>query len=205
MIANPRVPFFDELAERWDGFEDLEVLEQKLAAGLEALGVGPDEVVLDVGCGTGNLVQALLRKLSAKGRVVAVDISARMLEVAGSKVRDERVSWHLEDARQLPLADGSCDRIFCYSVWPHFEDRLSIAKELRRILVAGGSLHVWHLLSREAINEIHAKVDEAVRHDVLAPVEETAALLEAAGFEIAVAKESDEDYLVTAVKQREGA
>jgi len=46
------------------------------------MGVNPDETVLDVGCGTGNLTGALLARLSATGRVIAVDISPRMIEVA---------------------------------------------------------------------------------------------------------------------------
>lgn len=200
MTADPRAVFFDGIAEKWDGWEDLARLSQKLADGLAELGVRPDEKVLDVGCGTGNLTRALLAKLSPAGRVVAVDISPRMVEVARSKISDPRVSWHSEDARRLPLADGAVDRVLCYSVWPHFEDRKAVAAELGRVLRPGGSLHVWHLASRHKINEIHAGAGEAIRRDTLPPVRETADLLAAAGFRIATARESDAGYLVTAVK-----
>ena len=131
MTLNPRTAFFDSIAEKWDGWEDLAVLQRKLAAGLEEFGVGPNEKVVDVGCGTGNLTGALLGRLSAAGEVFAVDISPRMLEVARSKVADPRVSWHAADAVRLPLGDASCDRVFCYSVWPHFADRETVAAELR--------------------------------------------------------------------------
>lgn len=198
MTANPRAVFFDGIAEKWDGWEDLAVLETKLSAGLDALGVRADETVLDVGCGTGNLTRALLTKLSPAGRVLAVDISPRMIEVARRKVSDARVSWHSEDARRLPLGDGSCDRVICYSVWPHFEDRKAVAAELGRVLKPGGSLHVWHLIPRHKINEIHAGAGEAVCRDMLPPVEETAELLATAGFRITTASESEGGYLVTA-------
>jgi ubiquinone/menaquinone biosynthesis C-methylase UbiE len=200
MISNPKVVFFDGIAERWDGWEDLPALERKLAVGLDELGVRADERVLDVGCGTGNLTRALLAKLSPAGRVFAVDISPRMIEVARRKVADPRVSWHAEDARRLSFGDGACDRIICYSVWPHFEERRAVAIELGRVLRPGGSLHVWHLISRQKINEIHAGAGEAIRRDMLPPVEETAALLASAGFRIATASESAGGYLVTAVK-----
>jgi len=203
MTENHRTAFFDTIADKWDGWEDLPALERKLADGLEELGVRADERVVDVGCGTGNLTRALLSRLSQKGQVFAVDISPRMLEVAKQKVSDPRVSWHPTDARRLPIGDAACDRVFCYSVWPHFEDRAAVATELGRVLTPGGSLHVWHLIPRERINEIHAGAGEAVRGDVLPPAAETAELLAAAGFRIVTASESDGRYLVTAVKPKE--
>lgn len=200
MTENHRIAFFDTIADKWDGWEDLSALERKLADGLEELGVCADERVVDVGCGTGNLTRALLGRLSCNGKVIAVDISPRMLEVAKRKVSDPRVTWHPTDARRLPIGDASCDRVFCYSVWPHFEDRAAVATELGRVLTPGGSLHVWHLIPREKINEIHAGAGEAVRGDVLPPATETAELLASAGFRIVTASESNGRYLVTAVK-----
>ena len=200
MGTNPRIAFFDGIADKWDGWEDLGALGRKLAAGIDELGVGSDETVLDVGCGTGNLTNALLGRLSSAGQVEAIDISVRMIEIARGKVADGRVAWHEADARQLPLADGSVDRVICYSVWPHFDDHRAVASELRRVLRVGGYLHIWHLVARERINGIHASAGEAVRNDMLAPAGETARLLADAGFVVSTVVESDERYLVTARK-----
>jgi demethylmenaquinone methyltransferase/2-methoxy-6-polyprenyl-1,4-benzoquinol methylase len=200
MNGNPRAAFFDAIADKWDGWECLTSLRQGFATGFDAMGVNPDETVLDVGCGTGNLTSALLARLSATGRVIAVDISPRMIEVARHKVCDERVAWHTVDASRLPLSAEQCDRVFCFSVWPHFEDPGAAAIEFRRVLKPGGQLHIWHLISRARVNEIHATASAAVNQDRLPPAEETAAMLGRLGFEIASLADTAEHYLVTAIK-----
>lgn len=199
-MNNPRIEYFDSIAERWDSWDDLATLERKLAEGLEELGVGTGETVLDVGCGTGNLTKALLARLSPAGRVLAVDISPHMIEVARAKIGDSRVTWTLADARHLPFGDGTCDRVICYSVWPHFDDPAAVASEFARVLRRSGRVHVWHLLSRHQINTIHASAGEAVRHDILAPADKTAGVFASLGFQITMTAETQERYLVTAVK-----
>jgi len=200
MSLNPRTAFFDGIAEKWDGWEDLPVLDRRLATGLEELGVAAGETVVDIGCGTGNLTRALLARLAPEGRVHAVDISPRMIEVARRKVTDARVVWHAGDARQLPLDDASCDRVICYSVWPHFETREIVAAELVRVLKPGGHLHIWHLSARQRINEIHAGAGEAVRRDILPLATDTAALLAGIGLAVSTVIDTDDRYLVTATK-----
>jgi ubiquinone/menaquinone biosynthesis C-methylase UbiE len=120
---------------------------------------------------------------------VAVDISPRMIAVARRKVADNRVAWHTVDVRRLPLGAASCNRVICYSVWPHFENKQAVSAELARVLVPGGLLHVWHVSSRHRINEIHATAGEAVAHDILPAARETAELLLGAGFRISTCRE----------------
>lgn len=199
MIDDPKAAFFDHIADKWDGWEDLPSLAAKLGAGLDEFGVGPNETVLDVGCGTGNLTLALLARLSPAGRVVAVDIAPRMVEEAGRKTRDPRVDWRVADVRSLPLADVSCDRAICFSVWPHIEDHGAAADELGRVLKPGGCLHVWHLSSREKITQVHASAGGPIQNDYLPPAADTAALLERHGFDVTTVIDDASRYLVTAV------
>lgn len=197
-----KAAFFDGIAEKWDGWEDLPALAAKLAAGIEELGVGPDEKVLDVGCGTGNLTLALLTRLSPAGKVTAVDISPRMIEAARRKTRDRRVEWHVADVRRLPIPDSSCDRAICFSVWPHIGDGEAATAEVGRVLKPGGVLHVWHLSSRAKINEVHTSAGGPVRHDLLPPADETAGLLTRHGFRVTAAIDDEERYLVTAISEK---
>jgi trans-aconitate 2-methyltransferase len=55
------------------------------ASVLERLALRGDETVLDVGCGTGRVTELLLERLPA-GRVVALDASASMLELAAPRL-----------------------------------------------------------------------------------------------------------------------
>jgi ubiquinone/menaquinone biosynthesis C-methylase UbiE len=198
MSVEARKKFFDGIAGKWDGWEDLEAVALRLSRGLDDLGVTADETIVDVGCGTGNLTRALLDKLSHAGRVVAIDISSEMIKRASEKVLDPRVAWHVGDASRTPIDDSAVDRVICFSVWPHLEDPNAAVEEFKRVLRERGTLHVWHLSSRATINEIHASAGEAVAGDVLVPAAEAAKLLERHGFTPYEVIDDDERYLVSA-------
>lgn len=200
MNQSAKAEFFDGIADRWDGWEDLAVLHQRLTGGLAELGVAAGERIMDVGCGTGNLTRALLQRLSADGRVVAVDLSRRMIALAEAKIQDSRVAWHCGDACKLSFPEDSFDRLICCSVWPHFDDHRAATAVFFRLLKPGGWLHIWHLLSRDRVNEIHAGAGEAVKGDHLPAGEETAELLAASGFSVTGVVDDAERYLVTARK-----
>jgi len=202
ITTNPRLEFFDSIAGQWDGWQDLEELTRKLDAVLETLGIDPSATVLDLGCGTGNLTIALLNgRLGPTGRIAAVDISEKMLELARRKVTDTRVAWHCAAADQLPLEDGAIDHVICFSAWPHFHDPLEAVRELRRVLRGGGYLHILHLISRADVNRIHADAHPSVRQDILIPACETADLLTKNRFGIVTMTDDDQCYMITACKQ----
>lgn len=198
---DPRSAFFDRLAREWDGGWDLPALAERLAEGIAGLGVQAEETIVDVGCGTGNLTRALARATGPRGRIVAVDVSAEMLEVAREKVRDARISWHLARADALPMEDGAADRVIFLCVWPHVDRPEATAREAWRVLRRGGSAHVWHLAGRARVNAIHAARGDAVGHDVLAPAAHTAEVFAGCGFELRAVIDADDQYLVTATKR----
>jgi demethylmenaquinone methyltransferase/2-methoxy-6-polyprenyl-1,4-benzoquinol methylase len=198
------IQFFDSIAEKWDSWENLPELHQKFQSGFDEFGVKTGETILDIGCGTGNLSLSLLDSIGKDGRIHALDISPKMIEIARRKISDPRTTWHVGDAASLPLPDGSMDRVFCCSVWPHFNDHSIIVREIRRVLRNHGTVHVWHLISRARINSIHRKAGEqsshSIQEDVLKPAAETAGFLVAQGFTVTAMADDEHRYLVSAYK-----
>lgn len=190
-----KLAFFDDLAGRWDAMEKADILEQ-INSVLSTWSLGPSEQVLDAGCGTGNSTKALLALLGPEGRVHALDPSSEMLTRAREKNPDPRVSWHQAWLERMPLRDGSIDRASCMSMWPHVDDVSAALLELRRVLRPGGRLHIWHLLSRERINAIHAHAGEAVRGDVLPEATVLAAQLQREGWQLELVQDEQRYQLI---------
>ncbi|NLH50945.1 MAG: methyltransferase domain-containing protein [Myxococcales bacterium] len=196
--------YFDEIAPHWDQWTSPETVAARLRSELASWRIEPDERIVDLGCGTGNLTLVLLEILSPAGRVVAVDPAGKMLTVARAKNPDSRVSWAQTDAAHLPLAARSADRVICFSVWPHLDDPAAALVEFHRVLKPGGFLHVWHIDSKETINKVHASAGPAVACDVLLPAVQLAELASAAGFIPVEVVDDDHRYLVSARRQAGG-
>ncbi len=194
------VKYFNSIAPKWDSWEDIESLKVQFDNELKKFGLKPDEHVLDVGCGTGNLTAAILCQLSQAGRITAVDISSRMIEIAQTKVKDPRVRWICDSVEHMATFESVFNRVICYSVWPHLMNHGIVARLFHSILKPSGKLHVWHTKSREAINKTHAEASEAISNHMLTPASQTAALLEQSGFIIEETLDDDSGYLVSARK-----
>jgi len=199
-LVDDRIEFFDSIADQWDEWHDLPLLDEKFHQEFDRFGIHPYETVLDVGCGTGNLTQTLLKRLDSDGLVIAVDISPLMLECALAKISDPRVSWLHNSAEKISVKDQSCDRILCFTAWPHFADREAVVAEFYRLLKPDGCVHVFHFISRAEVNHIHAEAHPSVHTDLLEPVGELASLFERGGFTVLDRIDDDSQYRLTVRK-----
>ena len=77
---------------------------------LDWLAVPRGQRWLDAGCGTGALTAAILRT-AYPARVVGVDTSEGFIATARAQVTDERASFQVGDAQQLPLPDDDVDTV----------------------------------------------------------------------------------------------
>src|SRR2546423_11692846 len=75
---------------------------------VEAVGITPDDEVLDVACGTGN---AALRAAQAGATVVGVDLTPELFDAARTLAADAgvEIEWVQGDAEELPFEDESFD------------------------------------------------------------------------------------------------
>ncbi len=100
-----------------------------------------DHRVLDVGCGTGNLLLALARRhpgVAATG----IDPDERALARARRKLGARPVRLDRGFVEELPYPDGSFDRVLSTLMFHHLEDDAKdrMLAEVRRVLVPGGLL-----------------------------------------------------------------
>jgi len=104
--------------------------------------VRPEARVMDLACGTGDLLIALERQ--AGRQLIGSDFCHPMLEAAGQKLRRaSMLSTLLEaDGLSLPLRDGSLDLITIAFGFRNFSNYLAGLAEMRRVLRKGGALAI---------------------------------------------------------------
>ena len=117
--------------------------------------VGARPRALDCGVGTGALSIALARVLPTPFTLDALDISPRMLERAGRRLRetDLEVTLRQGDVRELPYRDEVFDLAMTAHVLEHLVDPRVALNEMVRVLKPGGLLIVC-LTSRSAFGMI---------------------------------------------------
>jgi SAM-dependent methyltransferase len=120
-----------------------------LTVDYDRLGVGPGDLVLDLGCGFGRHAFEAARRGAS---VVALDAGpdevaqvratlGAMVE-AGELAQDHPVTAVQGDALALPFADGTFDRVIASEVLEHIPDDVAAMRELARVLKPGGAMAV---------------------------------------------------------------
>lgn len=121
------------------------VIPAPLAADLmETAAIQPGEHVVDVACGTGIVSRLAAERVGATGRVVGVDISPGMLEVARSvpAPAGASIEWREANAEALGLPDESFDLVVCQLGLMFVADRSAAVQEMRRVLSPGGRVAI---------------------------------------------------------------
>lgn len=141
MNANPerfdsQAAIFEERA----GLSD-DVAQKIAASVVEIAGAGPDDLVFEIGAGTGEIGLHLLPLT----RYVGIDRSDGMLDIFRSRLESEdeaRVRLvHTDADQEWPAEDGSVAAVFGSRV-VHLLDQDHLSRELERVLRPGGSFLV---------------------------------------------------------------
>ena len=90
------------------------------------------DALLDVGCGTGNVLALLPNKKSLSG----IDLSDEMIKVAQKRLPN--VNFVVGDSSSLPWNDATFDVINCTDSFHHYPNPLKVLKEMRRVLKNNG-------------------------------------------------------------------
>ncbi len=131
--------FYDSIV----GLTMREQLFRGRLAGQVLAGLPDGARIADVGAGTGTFAIALAA--AAPGvEVVGVDGDPRALEIAAAKRGATAVAWKRGLAAELPLPDGSCDRVTMSLLLHHLDaaGKHAALAEAHRVLRDGGSIHI---------------------------------------------------------------
>ena len=146
----------------------------------------PGQQVLDIGCGTGNLLLALGRERSDV-ELVGLDPDTRPLARAARKAHGAgvAVSWRPGYAQELPYLDGSVDRVFSSLMLHHLQDdKDALLAEVRRVLRPDGVFVLADIDGHGALDG-HGFMHRRMAHNPL--IHDNAGMVEritAAGFTI---------------------
>ena len=143
---------------------------------LDLVDIGPDEVVLEVGGGSGVVVREIARRTAGASRIIDVDISPYLLREAEALAKQsglaDRISFQEGPAEAIPLADSSVDVALSFTVMEEGDaDRM--LSELVRVTRPGGrigaivrSLDLPRWTNAAFSPRLQAKVDAPGQGDV---------------------------------------
>ena len=135
--------YFREHAGEWDKIRALHVAEGDVEAAVdEALGPGPFALLVDLGTGTGRMLELFAPRAA---RALGFDLSHDMLTYARMKL-DRAGLVHAQarhgDLYNVPLPDGAADAVILHQVLHFLDDPAAAVAEAARLLKPGGRLLV---------------------------------------------------------------
>ena len=123
----------------------------------DSIGLRGDEKVLDVGCGSGLLLNGAAMRLTS-GKATGIDIwsphsGGGSLELLWKNAKAEGVADRIEfkeaDARKMPFDDSAFDVVMSSGALHHishnFEDHERTVREINRVLKPGGRVVIWDI------------------------------------------------------------
>jgi len=127
--------------ERSRDVSDIQVLKKLSYVLMEAQA---GKCLLDAGCGIGDDVRALAQIVGPQGRVVGIDKSQTLLDIArkGSEGFDLSGEFLLGDVSCLDIADSSFDGCRAERVLQHCDNPEQVLSELVRVVRPGGCIVV---------------------------------------------------------------
>lgn len=130
--------FYDEMRFSSDIGRLIDSKQREIVMGLCC---GSENVILEVGTGTGRFTVDLVRNSNL---VVGIDASRRMLMLARHRSvqegLDKKVQLIRADAHQLPFRSNVFDLCVTINVLNHIEDYANVMKQIQIVLKANGSL-----------------------------------------------------------------
>jgi ubiquinone/menaquinone biosynthesis C-methylase UbiE len=120
------------------------------------------DALLDVGCGTGVLLDTVLRA-HPRCHAYGIDLSEEMIRIAGERL-GAGAELRVADAEELPFPDGSVDLVVCVDSLHHYPNPRAALAEMHRVTRPGGGLVIgeWRVVTpfRQLLNLLLPRLPE---------------------------------------------
>jgi ubiquinone/menaquinone biosynthesis C-methylase UbiE len=184
--AEQAARYFEAQATNWDELRAMHVSEERVEAAIrETIGSAAVDSLLDLGTGTGRMLE-LLAPLAT--RAVGIDQSPQMLSLARARI--ERSGLRNAQLRQgdlyaLPVERNSYDLVILHQVLHYLDDPSRAIREAARALRSGGRLIIVDFAphNEESLREAHAHRRLGFAH------EEITGMMRDAGLDVLVERD----------------
>ena len=104
---------------------------QRVKSILDLLKIEDSDEVIEIGCGAGNILEKI-----NKGRLVGIDLSDFLLEMAKKKLKDKKVYLLKANAEDLPqeIKNKKYDKVICSEVIEHVQCPHKVIDEISKII-----------------------------------------------------------------------
>ena len=159
-----------EIEQFYDGYVDRQIdmginsRHKSIRRWLKEFGLKPDFKVLEIGCGVGTQTELLLRDLGPDGKVLAMDISPKSIEVAKERLKKYRnVELVANDATEYDFEE-KYDMIIMPDVIEHIPIELhsKLFKKLASVLKRNGKI-IIHIPNPYYLQWVHKNRPELLQ------------------------------------------
>ena len=131
---------FNSVASKYDVATGLsQGYQNDLNLSASRMNLNGNEYIADLCCGTGKSTKACLNHLP-EGKILAIDNSEEMLDVAIEKLNNQNIQFELQDVMKIVYADETFDAIFMAYGIRNMPDYDKCLKNLYRMLKPNGVL-----------------------------------------------------------------
>ncbi|KAG8366088.1 hypothetical protein BUALT_Bualt17G0039500 [Buddleja alternifolia] len=177
--ADERQELFNRIAPVYDKLNDVFTLGmhrmwKKWSISLS--GAKEGDKVLDVCCGSGDLSFLLSEKVGMNGKVIGLDFSKELLQIAATRQREhgrskpcyKNVEWLEADATNLPFPDSYFDAATIGYGLRNIVDRKKALEEMVRVLKPGSKLSVFDF--NKSTSKVVCRIQDWMIDYIVVPV-----------------------------------
>jgi ubiquinone/menaquinone biosynthesis C-methylase UbiE len=137
----------DAIVTRLEARGNHPFFQQMMHDYLDAMDIDAAQNVLDLGCGTGVAARGIVGRTAFSGKVMGIDLSSHLVEVArqlsDQEGKGDQLEFQAGDSRKLELSDAEFDAVVAHTLVSHVDDPLAVLKEAARLVKPGELVGIY--------------------------------------------------------------